>query len=372
MTATLAQTSLHEWHVAHGGRMVDFAGWSMPIQYSSIIAEHRATRSAAGLFDVSHMARIRFEGPGTEDFLDHLVTRRVAGMQDGQVRYALVTNHEGWILDDVLVYRLAAADTGERYFQMVVNSSNRRKIVTWIDANLGGRDDVQFLDRTHETGMIAVQGPKALELLGSFVSIDPATLKYYHAAEANICGAPGIVSRTGYTGEDGCEAILPAGGAVDLWERLVETGAPLGVMAAGLAARDTLRLEAAMPLYGHELSEDIDPFQAGLDFAVDLEGRSFPGHDVLADRQASSRPVRVGLEIRERRIARQGDELLDGTRAVGQVTSGTFSPTLEKTIAMGYVEPPYAAPGQQLTVNIRRRTEEARVVPLPFYKRKKN
>ena len=370
MTATLAQTPLHSWHVAHGGRMVDFAGWSMPIQYGSIVAEHRATRTAVGLFDVSHMARLRFEGSGAEEFLDHLVTRRIAGMEVGQVRYALVTNHEGGIVDDVLVYRLAAADSGEPYFQMVVNSSNRRKIVTWIDANLAGREDVQFFDRTHETGMIAVQGPKALDGLRPHASNDPGALRYYHAVEAEVADAPAILSRTGYTGEDGWEVMLPADASVALWERLVDAGAGLGVQAAGLGARDTLRLEAAMHLYGHELNEDIDPFQAGLDFAVDLEGRSFPGYEALvAAKRNPDRPKRVGLESAGR-IARERDEVLAGGESVGQVTSGTFSPTLERPIAMAYVQPRVAVVGQELEIVIRGKAQGARVVPLPFYRRR--
>ena len=214
MTTTLAKTPLFDWHAAHGGRMVDFAGWSMPVQYTSIVAEHNATRTAAGLFDVSHMGRFRFTGPGAESFLDRIVTRRVADMKPGQIRYALVTNDSGGILDDVLVYHLPHAEGGT-YFSMVVNASNREKIVDWLDDHLGDRGDVRFTDVTLETAMIAVQGPRALEILQPLVQADLAALKYYHAVEERIAGKTTVVSRTGYTGEDGCELIVPASIAAD-------------------------------------------------------------------------------------------------------------------------------------------------------------
>jgi len=369
MTATLAQTPLHAWHVAHGGRMVDFAGWSMPVQYSSIVAEHRATRGAAGLFDVSHMARVRFEGPAAEDFLDRLVTRRFAGTKTGQVRYALITNHEGGILDDVLVYHLENRQTREPYYLMVVNASNRRKIVTWIEANRGDAA-VDIFDRTHETAMISIQGPRALDLLRPHSSIDPDSLKYYTAAEADIGDAPGIVSRTGYTGEDGWEVILPADAGANLWQEIL-AGPEVGdAMAAGLGCRDTLRLEAGMPLYGHELDEHLNPYQAGLAFAVNLEGRSFPGSNALAALAPDERQSqRVGLEVASGRIAREGDEVFRGAEKVGTVTSGTFSPTLERAIAMAYLDSRQTEVGTQLEIDVRGRRQPARVVKLPFYQR---
>jgi aminomethyltransferase len=370
--STLAKTPLHGWHAAHGGRMVDFAGWSMPVQYSSIVAEHTATRTAAGMFDVSHMGRLKFSGGDAALFLDSLVTRRVADMPAGQVRYALVTNETGGILDDVLVYHLPKAWDGANHL-MVVNASNREKIVDWIGQLIGDHADVRCTDATIETAMIAVQGPLAVSLVQPHVDGDLKEMKYYHAAELQIDGQRGIVSRTGYTGEDGFELIVAAETAQRIWERLIGDGKSRGVMAAGLGARDTLRLEAAMPLYGHELNEETNPLEAGLGFAVNLEGRSFSGSDALAKvKRDKPQRVRVGLEVNGKRAAREHYAIFAGGaggKQIGEVTSGTFSPTLQKPIAMGYVPPGFSAVGTEVLVDIRGTREPARVVKLPFYKR---
>ena len=338
MSSTLAETPLHAWHAAHHARLVDFAGWSMPVQYTSIVAEHNATRSSAGLFDISHMGRLRFDGPGSADFLDRLLTRRVADQTPGHIRYSLVTNDEGGILDDVLLYRLLDS-SGRDYFVLVVNASNREKILGWIQPRLASEPDVEMADLTHEQAMIAVQGPRAIEWLQPLVDTPLAPLKYYTGTEAQIAGHRGIVSRTGYTGEDGCELIVPAEAVEEVWQSLVTAGA----MPAGLGCRDTLRLEAAMPLYGHELNEQINPYAAGLSFAVHLEGRQFPGRDALARlKDDPDQPVRIGLELLSKRVPREFFNILrpgqtGGGQVVGQTTSGTFSPTLNKPIAMGYV-----------------------------------
>ncbi|MGD9645862.1 MAG: glycine cleavage system aminomethyltransferase GcvT [Pirellulales bacterium] len=379
MIATLARTPLFDWHQAHGGRLVDFAGWEMPVSYSSIVAEHTATRTAVGLFDISHMGRLQFSGADAEAALERIVTRRLAGLATGQVVYSLVTGEAGGILDDVLVYKLAD-EAGAPYFVVVVNAGNREKIVAWFECQLAAQRqanpalDVQMEDRTFDWGMIAVQGPQALELVRPFVSINPAALRYYHAAEARIGGPLGVVSRTGYTGEDGVELIVGASSLYALWETLLVQGRAAGAVAAGLGCRDTLRLEAAMPLYGHELNEQIDPFQAGLGFAVDLE-KTFPGRDALAGAKADkSRPVRAGLLLAGKRVPREGFDILEGAAAgkaatVGHVTSGTFSPTLERPIAMGYVDRAAATVGRTLAIDIRGRAEPATVVKLPFYRR---
>jgi aminomethyltransferase len=373
MNSPLAKTPLHDWHAAHGGRLVDFAGWSMPVHYGSIVAEHQATRKAAGLFDVSHMGRFRFAGPGGGDFLEGLLTRRVADMAVGQIRYGLVTNEAGGILDDVLVYRLADA-RGEPFHLLVVNASNRQKILNWVRFRLADRDDVLLNDVTRETAMIAVQGPLALRLAQPLVAPDLAGIKYYHGVQTEVAGQPAIVSRTGYTGEDGFELTVPSETAVGIWEKLLAADLGQSVMAAGLGARDTLRLEAAMPLYGHELSEEINPLEAGLGFAVNLEHRMFPGRDALAKIKQSPRSrVRAGLELSGKRVPREHFPILHGSEAarsqVGEVTSGTFSPTLERPIAMGYVHPELAEPGTELLVDIRGQAEPACVVHLPFYRR---
>jgi aminomethyltransferase len=377
MTAELAQlalqkTALCDWHAAHGGRMVDFAGWLMPVQYTSIVEEHHATRQAIGLFDVSHMGRIDFTGPGACDFLDRLVTRDVKSLARGQVRYTLVTNEAGGILDDVLVYHLAEHAYGDSYYQLVVNASNRAKILAWIDAQSPDDNGVEIEDRTLATAMIAVQGPKAIEAVKPLSSVDPSSLKYFTGVEAKLGGVPGLIGRTGYTGEDGWEIIIPADVAVDIWKSLIEHGAAAGAKPAGLGCRDTLRLEAAMPLYGHELNEEINPYQAGLGFAVNLDGRDFPGRDVLAKiRDDLKQPKRVGLELSGKRVPREHYVVLSGNEHIGEVTSGTFSPTLDRPIAMAYVAPQCAELGSEITIDIRGKREPARVVKLPFYKRAK-
>ncbi len=383
MTPTEGQvryTPLHDWHVAHGGRMVDFAGWKMPVQYTSILDEHRATRAACGMTDISHMGRLRFEGPGAAEFLACLLTRRVADMALGQIRYSLVTNDEGGILDDVLV-GYYHNDYGQPFYVVVVNASNREKIIRWVHLHLppekadaAGREIV-WTDVTRLWAMFAIQGPRSVELLQPLVDVDLATMKYYRGAQVRILHPAarrqgGIISRTGYTGEDGFELSIGATIAPAVWEVLAEMGQPLGAVATGIGARDTLRLEAGMPLYGHELSETVNPFEAGLGFACHLVGYDFPGRDALKriQQQPLSR-VRVGLELQGRRAARDGAAILVHDQCVGQVTSGSFSPTLGRSIAMGYVSPQLAEPGTEVIVDIRGRMEPARIVQLPFYRR---
>lgn len=340
----------------------------MPVQYTSIVAEHQATRQAAALFDISHMGRIRFDGPGAAGYLDSLVTRNVGKIKPGQVRYSLMTADDGGVLDDVLVYHLQDA-AGGSYHLLVVNASNRPKIINWLGQH-PEPDDVQVTDLTTSWAMIAVQGPKALALLQPLVEVELASLKYYAAAETRIAGHGGIVSRTGYTGEDGCEVIVGNAAAVALWEKLLDAGAADGVVPAGLGARDTLRLEAGMPLYGHELSEQIDPYQANLGFAVDLEGTAFPGQAALQTlAKDTTRPRLVGLVLEGRRPAREGYDVVCDGQVVGRVSSGTFSPTLQQPIAMALVAPEYAAEGTELQVDVRGQTVAAKVVTLPFYRR---
>lgn len=349
--------------------MVDFAGWSMPVQYTTIVQEHHATRTAIGLFDISHMGRIRFEGPGAETFLDRILTRRVRGLPPGRCRYGLVTNERGGMLDDVLVYCLTQPE-GTASYLLVVNASNREKIVQWIEAHQEKERQVRWQDETMETAMIAVQGPLAVATVAPLVAGPLAELRYYRAMVTEVLGEPAVVSRTGYTGEDGCEMIVAAEMGQRVWEAVLQAGQEKGIQPAGLGARDTLRLEAALPLYGHELSESLTPFDAGLDFAVDLEDHEFIGCDALREAAAAPRSRRrVGLVLNGRRAAREHYPVFDGDRQVGEVTSGTFSPTLNYPIAMAYVASDVADEGRALAVDIRGRREEARVVELPFYVR---
>ncbi len=373
------KTPLYDWHVANGGRMVEFAGFLMPVQYTSIIEEHRITRSIAGMADISHMGRLRFEGPGAAVFLAELLTRRVADMALGQIRYSLVTNEQGGILDDVLV-GYYHNEYGQPFYLMVVNASNHEKIVRWIHGHLPPErpgQEVIFTDVSRLWAMFAIQGPRTVELIQPFVDVDLHGMKYYRGAQVRLLDPAaqrqgGIISRTGYTGEDGFELSMGAGIARGIWEALLEAGKPLGVVPTGLGARDTLRLEAGMPLYGHELSEEIDPYQAGLGFACHLVGYDFPGRDALLKIEKEPlRMTRIGLELSERRVPRQGYRILADGRPIGEVTSGTFSPTLNKPIAMGYVPPEYTVLGRELTIDIRGHLEPARVAALPFFNRNK-
>lgn len=376
MTTELLRTPLHDWHVAHGGRMVDFAGWSMPVQYSSIVEEHHATRNAVGVFDISHMGRLQFFGENVPEFLDSIVTRSVADLKPNQIRYALVCKDDGGILDDVLVY--GGTSDGSLPYSMVVNAGNRAKIVTWLNEQAGSYG-VSIQDNTVQTVMIAVQGPLAIELLQAAYPIETAapiaSMRYYSSAAGYWFGEELRISRTGYTGEDGIEIICDSAVAAELeiWAYIIDTVTGVGGMACGLGARDTLRLEAAMPLYGHELSETINPIQAGLGFAVNLKDRTFIGSEALARFAADkSQPVRIGLELAGKRVPRQGCPVLHNDTVVGEVTSGTFSPTLEKPIAMAYVQPTAQAIGTNLQIDIRGTQHPATVVPLPFYQRNRN
>ena len=367
MTALL-QTPMHAWHVAQGAQMVPFAGWDMPLRYTSIVEEHQAVRTAAGVFDISHMGRLRLDGPRVAQALDRLVTRRVTDMKLGQVRYALVTDEQGCLLDDVLVYRLMDAG-GHEYFLLVVNAANRHRVFQWFEQHLDP-DQITLMDLTQQWAMMAVQGPRALEAVAPLIEAPVDQLRYYRAVETAVLGRGAVVSRTGYTGEDGVEILLGAGAALEVWEAILRKLTALGGKPAGLGARDTLRLEAGMPLFGHELTAHTHPFQAGLRFAVDLD-KEFLGAEALRETNVQALARLVGLELQHRRVARQGYAILHQGQVVGQITSGTFSPTLQKSIAMGYVQPHLAQVGTPLQVDVRGRPEPAVVVPLPFYHRRK-
>jgi aminomethyltransferase len=357
------RTPLYDWHAAHKARMVPFGGWDMPVQYSGVIAEHKAVRSSAGLFDVSHMGRLSFAGTQAIDLIQKVWTNNAATMKDFQVRYGLVSNEAGGCLDDILVYRWPYG------WAMVVNASNRDKIVGWLNQHKGSLD-VQIHDQTLDTAMLAVQGPQAMVICAGMFEGDPSQLKYYFATPTRYKGKGCVVSRTGYTGEDGLEIMVSQDQAVELADDLVNRGA----VPCGLGARDTLRLEAAMPLYGHELNETINPIQAGLGWAVKVDKGAFIGHDALvhAIEEVGRMPQRVGLELEGKRAAREGCPILQGEKSpMGIVTSGSYAPWLDKSIAMSYVAAQVAKPGTELEVDIRGSLTPAKVVPLPFYKRAK-
>jgi len=345
--------------------MVDFAGWEMPLLYTSVVEEHLHTRQAGSLFDVSHMGRIEFRGKDAERLLQRICTRQLGDMVPGQSRYSHVCNEQGGILDDVIVSRY------DHHWMMVCNASNREKINAWLQQHSQDHD-VSIDDKTEATVMVAVQGPIVIETLSKKLPVPIAELKRYRFLAGEIAQIPYTIFRSGYTGEDGVEVILPALIASQIGNFLVGMDEnAIAVKPAGLAARDTLRMEAAMPLYGHELHEDIDTISAGQAWCVDL-AKDFIGAEVLR-RVAEQGPRKklVGLELEGRRIARQHAAVRAGNDVVGDVTSGTFAPTVQKSIAMAFVESGFAEPGQSLTVDLGGKRADALVVKLPFYKLKR-
>ncbi len=362
----MRKTALTEFHREQGARLVDFAGWEMPLVYTGIIEEHTYTRSHVSAFDVSHMGRLEFRGKDAEAFLQQLCTRKLTEMPVGLSRYSHVCREDGGILDDVIVSRF------EDHFGMVCNASNREKLLAWFEKHLAGRD-VEIRDLTFDTAMVAIQGPEALDLMKAILPIDLSGLKRYRFMSGEFLGQPFTVYRSGYTGEDGGEIVLPAGMAAMAAAVLLTKSAEVGkaVKLAGLGARDTLRLEAGMPLYGHELTEEWDSISAGQKWCVDLT-KDFIGKPVL-ERVAAEGPQRTmcGFALEGKRAARQGTTILsqDGTETVGQVTSGAFAPTVDKVIAMGLVRSDLAEPGTTVTMDLRGKHAPATVVSLPFYKR---
>lgn len=357
------RTPLYDTHVRAGGRMVDFAGWELPVQYSGILAEHRAVRGAAGLFDVSHMGEIAVTGPHALAALQHLVTNDLASMKPGDARYSPMCYADGGAVDDLLVYL-----RGQDDYLVVVNASNKDKDFQWMLENNPFNADIR--DVSAQWAQLALQGPRAQDILGKLIDGSALPVKNYTFTEHALLGAPCILSRTGYTGEDGFEVYCPPATAPKLWGALLEAGEEHGLIPCGLGARDTLRLEAAMPLYGHELTAEITPLEAVLGRFVKLDKAGFIGREaLLAQKEAGLMRKRVGLELLDRGIAREGATVLAGEQAVGHVTSGTMAPWLNRTIAMALVPPAMAAEGTELQVDVRGRRIPAKVVKLPFYKR---
>jgi aminomethyltransferase len=367
-TATpLLQTALVEWHRANGGRLIDFAGWEMPVQYSSILDEHRAVRERVGLFDLSHMGEIWVSGAGAGTGLAAALVSDPTRLAVGRAHYSMICAADGGIIDDLIVYRVA-----DERFMVVPNASNREAVAAALEERLE-RHDAAMDDASLRTSLVAVQGPRAAELLAPLTDVDLASLRYYAIVEGHAAGQPAHVARTGYTGEDGFELFVDWDAALPIWERLLADGERYGIMACGLGARDTLRLEAGMPLYGNELDRDTNPFEAGLGRVVKFDkAGDFVGRSAL-EQVAERGPAKklVGLTVRGRGIARHGYPLqMPGDDdEVGVVTSGAPSPTLGVPIAMGYLPPADTAVGTMVDVAIRGSRVEAEVVPLPFYKR---
>ena len=363
----ILKTALNDFHARMGAKLVDFAGWNMPLSYTSIIKEHNATRNNCTMFDVSHMGRIYVSGPEACALLDFLCTRHIATMEISQSRYSHMYKEDGGILDDLIVSRFE-----DERFLVVCNASNRDKIVSWITQHADNKN-VKIDDQTRSTAMLAIQGPTTADIADELLPADILKLKRYRFKVGRYVGVEYVCSRTGYTGEDGFEFIISNASGKLLANALVDpNGAVQGrVTLAGLGARDTLRLEAGMPLYGHELHEDIDSITAGQGWCVNLE-KDFIGRDAMARIQDQGpKRMMVGLEIEGRRIARQDAPIEHDGQTVGTVTSGTTSPTLGKVIAMGLVDAGLSEAGTDLKVDIRGVKTAARVVPLPFFKKPK-
>ena len=365
-SAALRHTSLHAEHVRHGGRMVPFAGWEMPIQYAGITEEHRAVRTAAGLFDVSHMGELELSGERAVDVVNRLVTNDAGRLVDGQAMYTCCLNEQGTVLDDLIVYRGDAQS-----WIVVCNASNRDKISAHFRAACEGQ--CEFRDISDETALIALQGPKALEILGlaGAEAAACAELKSFHFRDAVVANVQTTVARTGYTGEDGVEIFCAWNDAPHLWRTLMQLGAPLGLMPVGLGARDTLRLEARLSLYGNEIDETINPLEAGLAWTVKLDKGEFNGRQALLSvKEKGLWRKLVGFEMTGRGIARHGYALKDPSgQVVGVCTSGGPGLTVGKNIGLGYLPAAMTAVGTEFLVDCRGKDVTAVVVPVPFYKR---
>lgn len=357
------KTPLYDAHVRSGGKMVPFAGYLLPIQYpTGITAEHMAVRTKAGLFDVSHMGELLIKGPDALSNVQNLVTNDCAGMTDGQVKYSPMCNENGGVVDDLLVYK-----KGEEEYLLVVNAANHDKDVAWIQSRIFG--DAVTEDISSHIAQIAIQGPVAQKILESLVNPKELPVKYYSFTNSvEVAGHLCLISKTGYTGENGYELYTRNENAESIWDALLTAGTPDGLMPCGLGARDTLRLEASMPLYGHEMDEDISPPETGLGFFVKMTKEDFIGKAAIAARGTPT-IKRVGLEVTERGIARAGDLVLANGREIGRITSGTMCPYLKKAVAMALVDIGCADEGEEVTVEVRGKPLNARTVRLPFYKK---
>lgn len=363
---TLQRTSLYEAHAKAGAKLIDFGGWEMPVQYSGILDEHRAVRTKAGLFDVSHMGEIDVQGPGAEGMVNMLICNDAAKLADGQILYSPMCNHEGGIVDDLLVYRYS-----QEHFLLVVNASNTAKDFAWV-IQLAPKYDVQVNNISAQTAQLALQGPLAERILQPLTDIDLSRIQYYWFDNGKVAGVNCLISRTGYTGEDGFELYFEPQFAVNLWEEVLAAGKEDGAQPIGLGARDTLRFEACLPLYGNELGDNISPLEAGLGIFVKLDKPDFIGKKALAVQKGASVPRKlIGFEMIERGIPRSHYPLAVSGREIGFVTSGSFSPTLQKNIGLGLIEAKEAETGKEIEVVVRGKGVKAKIISKPFYKRGK-
>jgi glycine cleavage system T protein (aminomethyltransferase) len=367
MTEPLRRTHLYQWHVDHGGRMVPFAGWEMPVQYpSGPIQEHHTTRQIAGLFDIDHMGQVEVRGVEAEAFVNKVVSYDITQMKLFDAHYAIFCYKDGTCVDDLFVYKLPDPKFGN-YFFLAINASNRFKDVAWLKAHVG-KFDATVTDISDETYMMAFQGPKAPEILTRLADADLVKPPRFTAVQTKLLGnVPVLLGRTGYTGEDGYELFVPVDSALKVWEGILKVAEPEGVKPIGLAARDSLRFEACMPLYGHEINAEITPVEARLGFALSLE-KHFIGRDgLLKQKLEGPRRVLVGFEMVERGLAREHYPVWKDGKEVGHVTSGMFAPTLDRYLGMALLPVELAATGTEIEIMIRNKPVKAKVVKRPFY-----
>jgi aminomethyltransferase len=364
------QTPLIEQHRTHGAKLVDFAGWEMPIQYASVVDEYHTVRSAAGLFDVSHMGRITVAGQGSLVFLQRLTTNDISSLAPGQAHYSMVCNEKGGIKDDIFVYRIGATE-----YLLCVNASNREKIATWLSTHQTADDRCVIQDETTAIAQIAVQGPASRDILVAAGAPDIGELKMHHCRDTQVAGINCFVARTGYSGELGYELNVSAAHATELWRHLLATGAPKRLKPAGLGARDLLRLEMAYLLYGNDISEDTTPIEAGAAWTVAFDKGDFLGRQALHAQAQEGPALRlIAFELLEKSVPRHGFRIVDreSSQPIGEVTSGNLSPLLQKGIGLGYVPSAYAVPGTIISIDIRGKLVPAIIVKPPFYKKTKS
>src|SRR5688572_11626034 len=363
--ASLRTTPLHARHRASGARMVPYAGWDMPVEYSGITNEHLAVRSRAGLFDVSHMGEIEIAGKGALEAVQRISSNDASALKVGQAHYAGLLTPDGTFIDDMLVYRMASS-----HFMLVVNAANTAKDFAWISEQVKMAGDAAVVDSSSRYALIAIQGPAAREVLQPLTGVDLGDIRYYWFAYGEVAAARVTISRTGYTGEDGFEIFVPPNMADRVWLALLESGRGADVIPCGLGARDTLRLEAAMRLFGNDIDETTTPLEAGLGWTIGWKKGDFIGRaHLLEQKERGLTRTLVGFEMLERGIARQGYAVTSGGDAVGRVTSGTQTPYLRKAVGMAYVPIELSSPGTQIDIDIRGRATKAQIVPLPFYKK---
>ena len=362
----LRRTPLHARHCASNGRMVPFGGWEMPVEYSGIAAEHVAVRTRAGLFDVSHMGEIEIAGKNALAAVQRISSNDANRLEMGQAHYAALTTFEGTFVDDMLVYRM-----GPNHFMLVVNAANIGKDYGWIAAQVKEAGEAAIVDSSSRYALIAIQGPAALEVLQPLCSTELRYIKYYWFTHGEVANARALISRTGYTGEDGFEIFVPPNMADRVWQAILESGRSADVIPCGLGARDTLRLEAAMRLYGNDIDESTTVLEADLGWVVGWHKGPFIGRERLLEQKEKGVTRKlIGFEMIDRGIARHGYQVMRDDKPIGIVTSGTQTPFLKKAIGMAYVPIELTAPGSALTIDIRGRASRATVVPLPFYKRR--